>query len=238
MADSAVGNAYWEDFLRSAPWFLQRGQAEVGSAAPPGAWTPASGEFGTLFPDLQRLLRRAFVSSVAVASAQYQLYSWPRTGGGSCSWLSPLPPGQLPPGLYPDHRILLASFGGIVERSDEPESWILNHNDVLTLSEAQRAGTFVDDYAWAFAEASLAIPIDLLQYYSIAREANGNTTLCHRLNGEVILFAPDHAFRHVQRYPGCPEYTLYRIEGAATFREWVNTVARQWQESIRRDASS
>lgn len=120
-----------------------------------------------------------------------------------------------------------------MERSNEPETWMLNHNEVLTESEAGHDGTtFIQDYAWAFADAKAEIPIDVAQYYSIAREANGNSTLSHRVTGEVVLFAPDHHFQHVHPYPGCPEFTLYRIEGAATFRDWVNTVARQWHDGI------
>jgi hypothetical protein len=46
--------------------------------------------------------------------------------------------------------------------------------------------------------------------------------------GDVPLFAPDHSFNHVVPLAGCPEYTLYRINGAAGFVEWVETVAKQW----------
>jgi hypothetical protein len=52
------------------------------------------------------------------------------------------------------------------------------------------------------------------------------------VSGEVILFAPDHAFDYVQALPGCPEYTLYRMLGAPAFREWVNRVARQWYDGM------
>jgi hypothetical protein len=131
-----------------------------------------------------------------------------------------------------DHRVLLTSFGGIVERSNEPESWIINHNDVLTEREAQHDATFIRAYAWAFEEKSGEIPIHLEQFYSIAVEANRNTTLCHRLSGEIVLFAPDHGFDYVEPFPGCPDYTLYRLVGAPRFCDWVNTVARQWREWI------
>ncbi|MCP4036155.1 MAG: hypothetical protein GY733_04405 [bacterium] len=46
----------------------------------------------------------------------------------------------------------------------------------------------------------------------------------------MIMFAPDHAFDHLEPLEGCPEYTLYRIGGAADFVSWVETVARQWTE--------
>lgn len=144
-------------------------------------------------------------------------------------WLSLLPLADPPRNLFAEHRELLASFGGVVERFNEPEgSWLLNHNAVLTEREGSHDASFIRPYSWAFEKAGLTIPIDTSEYYSIAREANGNTTLCHRSSGEVLMFAPDHCFRHLERLEGCPEYTLYRINGARIFRDWVNTIARQW----------
>jgi hypothetical protein len=119
-----------------------------------------------------------------------------------------------------------------IERSNEPHWWLLSHDDALTEHAAQRDGTFVRHYGWAFEEASVEIPISMEQFYAIAVEANGNTTLCHRLSGEVVLFAADHGFDYVEPFPGCPDYTLYRLPGAACFRAWVDTVARQWRIGI------
>lgn len=62
----------------------------------------------------------------------------------------------------------------------------------------------------------------------MAHEANGNSTLCRRTDGTVLMFAHDHSFDHVTPLEGYPLYTLYRIKGAATFREWVERVAEQW----------
>jgi hypothetical protein len=233
-------NQHWEQFIENAPWFAHGGKlAKVGIARPPGSWTPASSDFEGLFPELDRLLRAAFVTSVAVADGRYELYAWLRPDGNSCSWLSPLRSANSPSSLYPDHRVLLTSFGGIVELSnelDEPEQWWLrNHTDVLTEHGAQTDATFIEAYGWAFVEAGAEIPIDLTAFYAIAQGANGNTTLCHRGSGEVILFAPDHDFDHVEPYPDCPEQSLYLLHGAPTFRDWVNTIARQWQQWVEGD---
>jgi hypothetical protein len=223
-------NQQWEEFAKQVPWFPQRGQiAEVGDSQPPGSWESVSADFDLLFPALHRVLRGAFVTPVVVAETRYQLYTWLRRDGASCSWLSPLPSIDPPSSVHPDHQILLRSFGGIVERADEAEWWIMNHNDVLTEGVAQTDATFIRHYAWAFEEASVEIPIEMEQFYAIAEEANGNTTLCHRLTGEVVLFAPDHAFDYVEPYPRCPEYSLYRLTGAPRFRDWVDTIARQWR---------
>jgi hypothetical protein len=110
---------------------------------------------------------------------------------------------------------------------------LLNTNDSLTLQEARHDASFIQDYERAFQPTPGHIPIDMRAYYSISREANGNDTLCHRVTGEVLLFAPDHSLEHVVPLEGCLEFTLYRINGGATFSEWVEAVARQWAEHWR-----
>ena len=228
-------NAEWKRFLDAAPWFLKPGQpATVEATRPPGSWGPRSPAFSKLFPVLTECLNRAAVTPVAVAQVPYVLLTWDRGQDGPCGWLSPAPSAAPSPRLHEDHRVLLGSFGGIVARSNEPEeSWLRNHDAVLTESEAERDASFLADYAWAFEEAGAAIPTELARFYSIAREANGNTTFCDRSSGEIVLFAPDHGFDHVTPYPGCPEYTLYRINGAASFREWVDAVAGQCLAAVR-----
>ncbi len=104
----------------------------------------------------------------------------------------------------------------------------MNHNSVLTEKEASYDATFIRAYDWAFKEAGTGVPIDLTAHHSVAREANGNTTLVHRATGEVLLFAPDHAFDFVIPLEGCPNCTLCRLRGARDFREWVEVIARQW----------
>ena len=226
-----MSERFWERFLEAVPWLVPDDQdAEVGATEPPGGWTAASAEFATLFPELEGLLRKAFATPVAFGGNRYRLLSWPLGDGESCAWLSPLPSPAPFASLHADHRVLLGSFGGIVERSNEPSWWLLNHNDVLTEEEARHDGTFVRDYGWELEESRL--PGRLEDFYSIAREANGNTTLCHRASGEVILVAPDHSFDYVQPLPNCPAYTLYALRGARSFREWVGAVASQWSEGL------
>jgi hypothetical protein len=231
-------NQHWDQFIEDVSWFLHDGKiAEVGAARPPGTWKPASSDFEQLFPELDRLLRGAFVTSVAVAEARYELYAWLRSDGASCGWLSPLRSADPPSSVHPDHRVLLASFGGIVERSnqldEEEEWWILNHNDVLTERVAQTDATFIGEhYAWAFEQAGVEIPIELDAFYAIAEEANGNTTFCHRRTGEIVLFAPDPGFDYAEPYPGCPEQSLYLPMSAPRFGDWVETIARQWRRWV------
>jgi hypothetical protein len=183
------------------------------------------------FPTLARLLAAAHLSSVAIDEDDYVLFSW-EVRDGVLAWLSRPPEASPPATLFPAHRVLLETFGGIAERGGEFEGqWLLNTNDSLTFREASHDAGFIQDYAWAFESVPGGIPIDLASYYSISREANGNDTLCHRVTGELLLFAPDHSFRHLVPLAGCPEYTLYRINGAPYFVDWVEVVARQWLEA-------
>lgn len=129
--------------------------------------------------------------------------------------------GRLELGDDPAHRILLSEFGGITERGGEFEGqWLLNTNESLTLAEASHDATFLRDCARVFERVPGGIPIDMTAYYSISQEANGNDTLCHRVARDVMMFAQDHSFSHVVPLEGCPDYTLYRINGAPGFVEW------------------
>ena len=225
-------NPHWNAFAEDLFWFVKnRRHIDVGPLSHPGRWQP-SRSLAVSFPVLARLLSAAHTSSIAIDGDEFVLFSW-EDGDRIPSWLSPLP-GAASPGLLPAHSLLLKEFGGIVERGGEFEGqWLLNTNDALTSREAGHDASFIRDYEWAFQPQPGHIPIDVGAYYSICREANGNDTLCHRVSGEVLLFAPEHSFEHVVPFEGCPEFTLYRIKGGATFTEWVETVAGQWAEHCR-----
>jgi hypothetical protein len=145
-------------------------------------------------------------------------------------WLCEPPRTSIPSGVFRHHQELLATFGGIVERANEPMSWLLNSDQSLTAGEAAHDASFLDDYRWMMDGAEW--PINSPEYYSICREANGNTTLCHRSTGEVLLFAPDHDFGHVVALSGCPEFSLYVIPSAPDFVAWVEAVADQWLRAV------
>ena len=221
----------WQVFIDSVPWFLQADADVRVSHDNSGLSLPTS--VADVYPSLSRLLAQAAITNVSVDDVAYQLFAWDSTDRNRIGWLCFPESQQVPTGLHEDHAELLQSFGGIVERFNEPEdTWLLNHDDALTCSEASHDASFLEDYMWAFEDAGLTLPIVPTDYYSIAREANGNTTLCHRLSGQVVLFAPDHSFDFVMPLDGCPDYTLYKIDGIVTIRDWVNAVADQWLAHI------
>ena len=220
-------NPYWESFADELFWFVDRRQIDVGPLRLPGAWRASTG-VASAFPGLTGLLSSAHVTDVRIDGLAHVLFSWESSAGECRSWLARQPESTPAENLFPAHRVLLQSFGGVIERSGEPDgSWLLNLNDALTAKEASDDASFIAECA-VFDRLGVTIPIDVNAYYSIAREANGNVTLCHRSTGDVLLFAQDHAFDHIVPLEGCPDYTLYRINGAPTFQAWVESVAAQW----------
>ena len=136
-----------------------------------------------------------------------------------CYAFRTVPGSSGPAGVLRRHHSEFERAGGMVGGA---------HYDVLTEQEAQRDATFLNYCASAFEQESLTIPIDPEQFYSIAAEASFEITLCHRTTGEVIFFSSDCVHDYVEVYPGCPEQTLYRLIGAPTFGDYVETIARQW----------
>ena len=107
-----------------------------------------------------------------------------------------------------------------------------NTNEFVTETEANHDASFLNDYMWAFEDENLKLPIDPKEYYCVLREANGNTTICHRNTGKILLFAPDHSFDHIEPMAGCPEYTLYDIKSGENFTAWIESIAQQWLNEI------
>ena len=230
-------NQHWDAFATGLPWVVNSPKRiEVGPLQRPGAWRP-SPAFSALFPTLSALLRAAHMSAVSIDAAEFTLFSWESSRGIS-SWLA-RPPEPVAVDLYPAHQRLLLEFGGVTERSGEfADQWLLNTNESLTLAEASRDATFLQYYRWAFEGLPGGVPIDMAAYYSISGEANGNCTLCHRTAGDVLMFAPDHSFSHLVPLDGCREYTLYRVNGAPGFVEWVEAIATQWNEACAENSST
>ncbi len=221
----------WDYFMKLDPFYLRSDQkVEINDHTVNKIY---SKNFTSTFPILSKLLKLAGVTSLLIDDSKYELYSWNSKNGEKIGWLCQPPISNEIDGVYEDHNNLLSCFGGIVERFNELEkTWLLNLVESLTKSEASHDGSFIEDYKWAFEDEGMEIPIILESYYSIAREANGNTTICHRKNGDLILFAPDHSFDYLTIYPNCPEYSLYTINGAPVFKDWVETIANQWLKQV------
>ncbi|MDB5311139.1 MAG: hypothetical protein JWO38_5341 [Gemmataceae bacterium] len=188
--------------------------------------------FQKTFPQLTGLLCRARLLEVRLDEQPYFLFSWGQPPDQVRAWLSPPPSAEPPASAAPEHGVLLGSFGGIVERYNEPAgNCLLNHNEALTAGEVVKDASFMVAYGWAFEECG-GIPIETASYYPAAWEANGNCVLCERATGRLLFFAPDHADKNLIPFESCPMYTLHVHRQVTTFREWVEHIAGQWLKSL------
>lgn len=182
-------------------------------------------------PQLSALLAQAEVTPFTVDGQAYELLAW-GPAQDRRGWLC-LPPGRGDTGLHPVHQHFLAACGGVIERFNEPESWLLNQHSVLTVAAAHTdIAAVLHDYKWLWQDAGLDVPVSAQDYYAVAVEANGNLTLAHRISGQLLLFAPDHSFSGVTPLAGCPEYSLYVLDAAADLPAWVELCAAQWLRAI------
>ena len=215
----------WQGFLDEVSWFLAPGEAtRVGDSLP---WR--RGPVVSL-PQPSRLLTAATVTPVWVEGRAYELLAW----GPSDSrrgWLC-LPPEDSPvERVHAVHQQFRSVCGGILERFGEPTSWWNNQDEVLTASAARLPlAPVLDDYAWLWRDDGLQLPIQPSDYYIVAVEANGNLTLAHRSSGQLLLFAPDHAFEGVTPLPGCPPYSLLTIDDAPDLAAWIELCAKAWSD--------
>jgi hypothetical protein len=216
----------WQIVTEAEPWLV--GSPGEATVRPLDSVFRPTRPFRFAFPRLTELLSRARRSEVMLATGPHLLFAWDAPEHEVRAWLSPAAPAVVPETAAPDHRILLHCFGGVSERFNEPvDNWLLNHNQSLTAADVSRDASFMADYRWAFDECG-GIPIDMAAYYPVAWEANGNCVLCARESGQLLFFAPDHAYRDLVPYGGCPMYTLHTKAGAGTLREWVERISEQW----------
>lgn len=217
----------WSRFVKEVPWFVEPGQEVV-----VGEGRPWSGRSADNLPVLSSLLERAKVTPVVIGGLDYELLTWGESGerGG---WLC-LPPHQDPHApVHPIHQVFWSLCGGIVERFREPESWWNNQNSVLTAEAAETdLSACLEDYSWLWTDDGLDIPIRAADYYVVAVEANGNLTLSHRVSGQILLFAPDHAYDGVTELPGCPPYSLMTIDEVPDLASWIDVSAAAWTRSL------
>jgi hypothetical protein len=220
----------WDQFVEDVTWFLAPGDcADLGETE---QW-PRGAVAG--LPELSDLLARASITPVSVNGRGYELLAW-GPADARRGWLC-LPPTSDPiAAIHPIHQHFQAVCGGIIERFGEPVSWWNNQNEILTDSAAHVSLSAVfADYAWIWHDEGLEVPIEPDDYYAVAVEANGNLTLAHRADGQLLVFAPDHDFEGVTPLPGSPPYSLMTIDEAPDLAAWIELGAKAWAEVTRKD---
>lgn len=214
----------WDWFLERTPWFLQPGDTQlVGEERP---WSRAAVDG---LPQLSALLGSATLTSVTVSDTAYELLAWGPVGDRR-GWVGYPPLGGDTGQIALAHRGFWAVCGGIVERFGEPETWWMNQDQVLTAAATQiSVSDVLADCSWLWDDDGLTIPIQPEEYYVVAVEANGNLTLAHRQSGQLLLFAPDHAFTGVTPLPGCPPYSLFSFDNEPNLAAWIEVCAGGWR---------
>jgi hypothetical protein len=214
----------WEQFSHEVSWFVQPGEtAVVGEAQP---W--ARGAIDDL-PELSALLAAATLTPVSIGERDYELLAW-GSEGDRRGWLCHPPVDPDAESVSPIHRSFWRLCGGIVERFGEPDTWWNNQDEVLTVEATRvRVGDVLSECAWLWADEGLEVPIEPDEYYVAAVEANGNLTLARRDDGQLLLFAPDHAFSGVTPLAGCPPYSLLTIDDVPDLATWIERCAGSWR---------
>ncbi|WP_328332157.1 hypothetical protein OHA70_13325 [Kribbella sp. NBC_00382] len=213
----------WDQFLEQTPWFLQPGDEAVVGAEQP--WSRAAVEG---LPQLTGLLSSATVTAVSISGTAYELLAWGPPGDRR-GWLG-YPPLDADVDVHPTHRSFWHVSGGLVERFGEPATWWMNQDEILTPTVAQTSvADVLADYSWLWEDDGLTLPIQPNEYYAVAVEANGNLTLAHRRTGELLLFAPDHAFTGATPLTGCPPYSLLTFDQLPDLAAWIEDCAAGWR---------
>lgn len=213
----------WDHFIKYTPWFLSPDEIATIGEEKPWSRSPVAG-----LPRLSALLASATLTPVSVSDMEYELLAWgpPSARQG---WLCHPPPEASPGQICPIHNHFWSVCGGIVERfgkednyEAEGQDWWLNQNEILTVTASQYSvSEALDVFSWIWEDGGLTIPITPEEYYVVAVEANTNLTLVHRESGELILFAPDHAFQGLTILPGCPDRSLYTIDNVPDLASWI-----------------
>lgn len=212
----------WDHFIKQTPWFLRPNETAIVDEEAPWSRGPVAG-----LPYLSALLASSTLTSVSVSGIDYELLAWgpPSSRQG---WLCH-PPREASPGqVCSVHRNFWSVCGGIVERfgernsESERQDWWLNQNEILTVAASQiSVSEPLEAYSWIWEEAGQKIPIIPEEYYVVAMESNSNLTLVHQESGELILFAPDHAFEGVTSFSECPDCSLFIIDDIPDLASWI-----------------
>ncbi|GAB2583133.1 hypothetical protein [Kribbella endophytica] len=231
----------WQHALAGSPWLAHTTKSvELGTPHPWDRQPVPS------LPQLSHLLQTARVTPLVLNGAPHELLAWDLSDGTTTGWLcaEPSPPPAAPPAppigtpALPVPEVLhdlWRATGGVVDYWNDLENWMSSHNGALTVELADTvAAELVADAAWVWEQDGLTLPFDPAEYGVLAEEAGGILTLFHRVSGEVLMFAQDHNFDHLEVLDGCLEYTFYRIPAAPDVAAWVETVAGQWLTAVRR----
>lgn len=223
-------NRYINAFLSDVTWFAKATDIEL--IKEEEIIVPY--DFTSKFPQMSELLKQAIKLEIVVKKKRKEIYwliCWTK-GNIIRGWLCLPPECKIGKRLPKSYQIVLNVFGGIIESFglNSENNFLLNMDSVLCLKDAMHGIDGWENYYYGCCEQESVTPkIDLKKLIVIAREANGNLTLCDSESEEILLFAHDHNFTNVVIYDNCPEYTFYKIRECSTFQIWLEKIALQWR---------
>lgn len=193
-----------------------------------------SKEFKATFPRLTELIIKSRQTYLIIDGVNYILFAWDTYNGQICGWLNQQETEEeYTCELIEEHELLIRNIGGIRESFNQPEdSYSNNQNFMFIGSECSRGIGDWDDYYSMICEEEGKNQIDFANLLAFVYEANGALTLYDPLTKKVFLFSHDHSFENIEFMENQPEYTFHTFKNVETFENYVEALAKEWEEII------
>ena len=227
-------NEDFEEFKKDISWFIS--QSDKIDFLDTETEIELTEKFRNTFPILSNLISKARILTLTINNQLYKLFSWTNKNGLSCGWLNKIEQNtssQLP--IIEEHRLLLNEIGGIQESYNEPEPSLSNNQNFMFIeSECSLGINDWDDYYEELCAEKNVEPINYKNLVCFVVEANGDATTYDPKTKEILLFSHDHCFDNVEVLENQPEYTFHTINGVVNFVDYVETLATEWKNEIKK----
>lgn len=195
-----------------------------------------SSEFISLFPQLTQLLSKASkVEFTLNGNQRFRQYIWTNSKGQTSGWLCKLehciPQGR---NLIDEHILLANTMGGIIDywvdgNIGQLKSFIQANNFTFCLTDSHTGIIGWEDTRERCKMKAIASR-NVSDYVTFALEANGNSTFYNHKTKEVFVYLHDD-YSPFDTEPIC-DCPIYRYREAKTFVDYVELLAKQWQEAL------
>lgn len=227
-------NEDFEEFKKDISWFIS--QSDKIDFLDTETEIELTEKFRNTFPILSNLISKARILTLTINNQLYKLFSWTNKNGLSCGWLNKIEQNtssQLP--IIEEHRLLLNEIGGIQESYNQPEPSLSNNQNFMFIeSECSLGINDWDDYYEELCEEENVEPINYKILVCFVVEANGDATTYDPKTKEIFLFSHDHCFDNVEVLENQAEYTFHTINGVVNFVGYVETLAAEWKNEIKK----
>jgi hypothetical protein len=239
MRTNKLGNIYFsmknidfETFKNNTIWFIRpndfvevfEGELEVSKACE------------NTFPTLTKLIKKSRILNLKKNNSNYKLLSWDNDAGKSCGWLIAFESQdvEIRINLLPEHDLLLRTIGGLVETYNPTDGFLSNSMNFMFVKSKCFSGigsAWSDFYQLRCLQESSA-PLQHENFVIFAAETGGHYVMYDLNNKRVYMFDTDPGLPYLEEIKGQPQATFYTINGAPTFTDYVELLARQWLEWV------